>query len=87
MNTLGIFIKKPHSLLVLGHCLEEDSLDLLEGCNWKNKEEAGAVRLCDMPPSDRAPDINPNTPKEKEKQPTKQKGMCHHHKQLWCWAV
>lgn len=75
----AFWFKKPCSLSILGHCLAEGSLALPEGCNWKNKEQAGAVRLCDIPPSDRAPIINPNTLKREEKQPTRQKGMCHHH--------
>lgn len=65
-------------LPILGHCLA-----LLEGCNWKNKEQAGALRFCEMPSPDRAPNTNPSTPKQKGKQPSRQKGMCDHHHTGW----
>lgn len=64
----------PQSLLVLGHCLEEDRRDL-GSYNWKNMEWGRAVRLCDVPPSDRTPNIavNPNSPKQSKKAKKKAK--------------
>lgn len=56
---------------------------LLEGCNWRNKEQAGAARLCDMPPSDRAPNMNEHTKTErKNNQPGKYRELSPSHDNL-----